>query len=299
LFVRVHRIPLAGETVIGWDFQEPMDGGKGSNQAIAAARLGARTSFVGRLGRDRLGHEAVKWMTDAGVDLRFTSFSEARSTGMGFIILNEHGVPAMVTAMGANEELDRPQVETALASLTGAKVMLTQFEILPDVALHAAADARRHGMTSIVNPAPAADISSGDLSVADVLIPNETEAKLILRLDPASEWNPLDGARDLRGRSHADCVIITLGESGIVGADSSGEWSMRPPKVEVVDTSGAGDVFCAALAVGLVKGWTHQEASRWACHAAALSVTRMGTIPAFPNLDEMERFSSKARRDGS
>jgi ribokinase len=288
IFVRVQRIPLAGETVIGWDFQEPVDGGKGSNQAIAAAKLGVRTSFVGCLGKDRLGQEAVKWMRDVGVDLSLTSFSDSHSTGVGFIILNEKGVPAMVTTMGANEELDNYHVDKALKSLGGAKVMLTQFEIPLEVALHAASVAKQNQMVAIINPAPAAELHPSKLSVADILIPNETEAKLLLNYKPDMEIDPSDLANELREQSGVSCVIITLGEKGFVGSEQSENWSGRAPEVDVVDTSGAGDVFCAAFAAGIVRGWTYRSASDWACQVAALSVTGAGTIPAFPTISEVE-----------
>jgi ribokinase len=290
LFVRVQRIPLAGETVIGWDFQEPIDGGKGSNQAIAAAKLGVETSFVGCLGRDRLGQEAARWMGEVGIDLRFTSYSETCSTGIGFIILNENGVPAMVTSMGANEELDRQHVDMALKSLRGAKVMLTQFEIRPEVALHASSVARENQMTAIINPAPAAEIHPSQLSVADIVIPNETEAKLLLDFNPELEIDPYVMANELQEQSGVSCVIITLGEQGFVGIDQSGSWDGRTPEVDVVDTSGAGDVFCAAFAVGIARGWTYRLASEWACQVAAFSVTRAGTIPAFPTMEEVEHI---------
>ncbi len=290
VFVRVQRIPLAGETVIGWDFQEPIDGGKGSNQAIAAAKLGLKTSFVGCLGKDRLGEEAVKWMREVGIDLRFTSYSETCSTGIGFIILNENGVPAMVTSMGANEELDHHHVDLALKSLRGAKVMLTQFEIRPEVALHASSVARENQMIAIINPAPAAEIHPSQLSVADIVIPNETEAKLLLDYKPELEIDPYAMASELWEQSGVFCVIITLGEQGFVGIDRSGSWGGRVPEVDVVDTSGAGDVFCAAFAVGIARGWTYRLASEWACQVAAFSVTRAGTIPAFPTMEEVKHI---------
>ncbi|NIM95288.1 MAG: ribokinase [Anaerolineales bacterium] len=288
LFVRVHRVPLAGETVMGWDYQEPIDGGKGSNQAIAAAKLGMKTSFVGCLGNDRLGREAVNWMSEVGVDLRHTKFCDTHSTGVGFIILDDNGVPAMVATMGANEVLDQEHINTALNSMRGGKVMLTQFEIRPEMALYAASVAMENNMIAIVNPAPAADIDPSDLSDVDIVIPNEAEAKLLLGYAPDLRIDPLEMAEELRDRSGVVSVIITLGERGIVGSDSSGSWLEGAPKVEVVDTSGAGDVFCAAFAVGIAKEWTYRRASAWACQVAALSVTRAGTIPAFPTIDELE-----------
>jgi len=291
LFVRVERIPLAGETVIGWDYQEPVDGGKGSNQAIAAAKLGVKTSFVGCLGKDRLGQEAAKWMRDVGVDISFTSYCDTRSTGVGFIILNKNGVPAMVTTMGANEELDSQQVDIALKSLRGAKVMLTQFEIRPEVALHASLVAKENQMTAIINPAPAAEIHPSRLSVADIVIPNETEAKLLLGYKPELEIDPIVMANELRNKSSVSCVIITLGDQGFVGFDQSGSWGGKAPEVDVVDTSGAGDVFCAAFAAGIARGWTYRLSSEWACQVAAFSVTRAGTIPAFPTMEEVKNIS--------
>jgi ribokinase len=290
IFVQVHHVPKSGETVLGWNFNEAMDGGKGSNQAIAAAKLGVATSFVGFVGRDRLGLEAEQWMRDAGVDLKHLCFSEKNATGVGFIILDDDGVPAMVSSMGANEELDESHVERALRDLPSARVLLTQFEIRPEVALHAARVARQNKILTIVNPAPACNLPLSQLQVADILTPNETEAKFLL--GDTSE-NDVDFgllAQTLRTASGAGCVMITLGAKGIVGADQDGVWQVEAPHVSVVDTSGAGDEFCAALAVGIVNGKDHRSASAWACKAAALSVTRPGTIPAYPTYKEVEDF---------
>jgi ribokinase len=290
LFIRVSRIPVAGETVIGWDFQEPMDGGKGSNQAIVAAKLGVKTSFVGCLGKDRLGRLAVEWMTSAGVDLSHLYYSETKNTGVGFIILNEARVPAMISSLGANEELDNSRVEQAMDDLRDASVLLTQFEIRPAVAIHAIRLARQHGMIAILNPAPAADMPLEELSSAHILAPNEIEAKVLLGYPPRQQIDPLSLAIELKHRSGVECLIITLGEAGIAGVDSSETWRFPSPKVEVVDTSGAGDVFCGALAVGIVNGLSHKAASIWACQVAALSVTKEGTIPSFPTDEEIDSF---------
>jgi len=287
LFLRVERIPAPGETVIGWDFKEPIDGGKGSNQAIAAARLGARTSFVGCVGQDRLGEEGEKWMRAEGVDLRFLLHSTAVNTGVGFIILDSRGVPAMVTSMGANAELTIEHVDFALSNLQSAKVLLTQFEIPVKVALHAAWVGQKFGMITIINPAPAVKVSCSEMQVADILVPNESEAKELLGIPQSSYRNPLEMAAELIEKSKSNCVIITMGEQGIVGMDSHNTWRAGPPPTEVVDTSGAGDVFCAALAVRILRGDTYKDASEWACKAAALSVTKPGTIPAFPYIQEV------------
>ncbi len=290
LLMRVQRVPVAGETVIGWDYTEPKDGGKGSNQAIAAARLGLRTSFAGCIGKDRLGAEAESWLKEEGVCTDYLFSSSSKSTGVGFILLNDSGVPAMVTALGANAELNYEHVETALSGSRDAEVMLTQFEILPDVALHAAEVAHDYGMTTIVNPAPALTLDLAKLAVADILVPNDKEAKVLLGMHPEEEIELEIAALELMRRSKARCVIITAGEQGIVGVDADQRWQARPPNVMVKDSSGAGDVFCAALAAGLIKGLNPREASIWANSAAALSVTREGTIPSFPTAKEVEEF---------
>jgi ribokinase len=288
--VRVKRLPAVGETVIGWDLKEPQDGGKGSNQAIAAARLGLAVSFVGCIGNDRLGEECKQTLRAEGVDIQHLYQSNSKETGAGIVIVDENGMPAMITTVGANEMLDFQHVSSALEGFKSAKVLLTQFEIRPEVALHAAQMARRLGMTAVVNPAPAAPISLPDLEVADILVPNEVEAKMLLGFDPNVQTDLEDLVQQLRRRSNAKIVIATVGEQGVVGADSSGVWRALPPKVMVMDTSGAGDVFCAALAVGLTQGLDPRAASVWACSVATLSVTREGTIPSFPTAQEVEKF---------
>jgi ribokinase len=292
LFIRVKRPPRLGETVIGWDFQEPVDGGKGSNQAIAVARLGAPVSFVGVVGQDRIGDEGDRWMSEAGVDTSFLRRSSTESSGIGFILLDENGVPAMVTTMGANKELSCEEIDQALDRLDDASVMLTQFEIDIEIALQAARSARERGLTAIVNPAPAPEEPVKGLEAASILTPNETEAKVLLGLDPEADIDPSDMVKKLREATGVPVVIITVGEGGAVGMDELGIWHSKAPKVEVTDTSGAGDVFCAALAVGLIRGMDIRSASNWACLAAAVSVTKPGTIPAFPTLQAVEQFAA-------
>jgi ribokinase len=230
-------------------------------------------------------------LSEEGVDISYLSHSDSEGTGAGIIILDENGIPAMVTTIGANGELSCQQVETALEGLKDADVLLTQFEILPEVALFAARVARQHNMTTIVNPAPASSMNLSDLEVADVLVPNEIEAKVLLGTDPDDKIDLEIVAQELLSLTKAGIVVITAGERGIVGADCTGVWQALPPEVTVVDTSGAGDVFCAALAVGLTGGLDHRAASIWACSVAALSVTTGGTIPSFPSLEDIEEFN--------
>lgn len=290
LFMRVQRAPLPGETVLGWDFQEPVDGGKGSNQAIAAARLGAYTRFIGCVGRDRIGDQGEAWMRDAGVDTRGLIRSENSGSGVGFILLDQAGIPAMVTSMGANKDLTETNVSAAFDQIEGAAVLLTQFEIPLSVALHAATLARARGWKVIVNPAPAVELSLAELAVASILTPNESEARSLLGLPSDDSTPPATLAAMLLARTGCQCVIVTAGEAGAYLALAEAVQHVPALAVTVRDTSGAGDMFCAALAVALAEGCSLPDSARWASGAAALSVTREGTIPAYPTRAELEAF---------
>lgn len=295
LFIHVKRVPVAGETVMGWGYEEPVDGGKGSNQAIAASRLGGEVSFVGCVGRDRLGDEGERWLREAGVDTTFLKRSEDKATVGGFVILDEQGVPAIVAAAGANADLTKEDVETALNELRGARVMLTQFEIDPEVAVHAARIAKELGMITIINTAPAPDGPLEGLDAADILTPNETEAKVLLGLDPEHEMEPIEIARKMHEQTGSKSVLVTVGERGVVAVEGKEEWRVEPPRVQAVDTTGAGDAFNAALAVGLVEGNSLREAAQWGCWVAAYSVTKRGTIPVYPTREAIRGYM-KSRR---
>lgn len=288
-FIHVKRVPVAGETVMGWDYHEPVDGGKGSNQAVAAARLGAAVRFVGCLGRDQRGDDGERWLQEAGVDTAFITRSADKATVGGFVILDEEGMPAIVAALGANADLTRADVDRALAASGSARILLTQFEIEPALALYAARRARDRGMTAIVNPAPA-DAVEG-VEAADILTPNESEAKVLLGLSPEQPLAHRELAQQLRRATGAGTVLVTLGENGVVAADADGSWHTAAPRVHAVDTTGAGDAFNGALAAALARGWALRKGVQWACTAAALSVTRKGTIPIFPTEAEVAAFA--------
>lgn len=290
IFVQVKRVPKAGETVIGWNFDEPVDGGKGSNQAIAAARLGCKTCFVGCVGRDRIGEEGKRWLQEAGVNTDFLRVHEQISSGVGFIMLSENGVPAMVTSMGANAAIERTDIDNALQAAPTSKIFMTQFELPLDIAMYAMKKGREAGKLTILNPGPAPEEPIPFMDAISVLIPNETEAQVLLGREPGETYAAEELARSLRTRTGVDNIIITLGAQGVVGVDDDGHWQLDALDVDVVDTSGAGDVFCAALAVSIVNGKSVREASSWANIVAGLSVTRPGTIPAFPTLDEVTTF---------
>ncbi|MFN2302170.1 MAG: ribokinase [Anaerolineales bacterium] len=298
LFIDVARPPQEGEIIQGSNFRELKDGGKGSNQAIAAARLGSAVSFVGRVGNDRAGQALIEWLDSDSVDHKHLILDRNLSTGAGFNLQTENGDCALVTCMGANEYITKEQIHDALQEFKGAKVLLTQFEIPPEIALYASHLAVESGMISIVNPAPATPVDSLKQHKVSLLIPNRIEATTLLGLHSSISLNKKDLCDALRKASGADVVIVTLGKDGFIGLDHDGFWEMRPPIVEVVDASGAGDAFCAAVGVGIVEGMSIREASRWAAFAAALSVTRQGTIPAFADRHELDEFMQLQKEGG-
>jgi ribokinase len=291
----VDELPKPGETIIGHSMTWPLDGGKGSNQAIAAARLGAAVAFVGCVGIDTLGDSAADALRAADVDLQHLLRSADVSTGCGVNIVDHRGVPEMITILGANTELSQDHVSAALQTYGQAKVVLTQLEIELSVAMHAAALARQHGAISIVNAAPAVASltgTDGQPATFDVLVVNEVEAATLgARFDTGNEAALLSRLQTATG---ARTVIITLGDRGLVAHHEGEQWRLDAEAVVAVDTSGAGDVFCAALATAIAENRPMRDACLWANLAAALSVTRLGTIPAFPRREEVDAAMSRS-----
>jgi ribokinase len=204
----------------------------------------------------------------------------------------------MVTSRGANDELDKGFIEQALSHMPGTKILLTQFEINPEVALYAAQIAHQMGMITIVNPAPAPEDSLNALDYVDILIPNDLEAKQLLGLNPEAKEDSGRLAQALLKKTGCGCVMITVGEKGVVIANRKGIKQIDPPVIRAVDTSGAGDVFCAGVAVGVLEGMDYIKAAEWACYAAALSVATPGTIPSYPCREEVQQFIGKKIGEG-
>lgn len=292
LFMRVDHFPAPDETVLGWDYKQALDGGKGSHQAIACARLGLPTHFVGRIGRDRFGDNGAKWMSDAGVDLTYLCRSKGTATGCGFVMINRQGVPAITTAMGANEEFSPEDVDCAEPVLKQAQLVLVTFEIPLKTALHAVRLAKKWGAFTILTPGPAEPLPPDSLAGVDLLVPNETEARILTTGLPDGPTGPAGLARHLQQRFHLLRVVITLGDRGALVADGHEQEIVPAFKVDVLDTPGAGDAFTAGLAFGLVAGVPLVEAARFGCLAGARAVTVRESIPSFGTLREIREFAS-------
>ena len=295
--MRVSRFPGADETVLGWDYKEALDGGKGSHQAIACARLGLPTHFVGCVGQDRLGGIGASWMTEAGVDLSYLVRSQQTATGCGFVMINPEGIPAITTAMGANAEFSSKEVDRARPIHAQAKLVVITLEIPISTALYAARLARSLRAFTILTPAPAEPFQPGDLAGVDLLVPNENEASTLLSESPDIEKEPSWLAARLREYFGLKQVVITLGEKGALVANGATIQTLPAFRVTAVDTPGAGDAFTAGLAFGLYHEASLADAAIFGCLTAARAVTVRESIPSFGTLAEIAEFARVNRFD--
>lgn len=275
--VRVPHLPSPGETVLGGDAVVG-GGGKGANQAVAAARLGAVTAMVGRVGDDGAGAFLRERLVAEGIEVQHLAIDPERATGTALITVDTDAENAIVVSPGANHAMTPADVEQAEDVIAMGRVVLLQLEVPLDVVAAAAAAAR--GLV-VLNPAPAARLSPEVLSAVDVLVPNEGELGVLAGVERGVE----EAARSLAvGRD----VVVTLGSTGALAVTRHGAEHLAPaPRVAAVDTVGAGDCFCGALGVGLAEGMDMEEAMRFATHAAAVAVTRFGAQDAMPTRAEV------------
>ena len=284
---RVRRLPRMGETAIG-ESVALSPGGKGSNQAVAAARLGAEVVFVSRLGRDAMAGMALSVWEEAGVT-PLVSRSDGAATGIACVMVDARtGDNAIVGHPGAALEMSEAEVEAAADAIRSASVFLTQLEQPLPATIRALEIARRAGVTTVLNPAPAADIPPGMLRLCDYVTPNETEAELLTGVPVATEDGARRAAMELRKRG-AGAAAITLGERGALLHGPDTTLQVPPFRAgRTVETTGAGDAFNGAFAVALAEDGDPGRAVRFACAAAGVSVTRAGTAQSMPRRAEVE-----------
>ncbi|MGW7073562.1 ribokinase [Streptomyces sp. NPDC054855] len=281
LVAYVAKAPQRGETVTGREFRT-LPGGKGANQAVAAARAGAdAVSMIGAVGADAFGTQLRSALEHSGVDTDLLRTVDTAATGTAHIVVDDEGGNAIVVIPGANATL------TALAPgdeglITSADTLLLQLEIPVEGVLAAAQAARRHGVRTILTPAPAQPLPPELLDAVDLLVPNEYEAATLTGLT-----DPHDAARALL--SQVPEVVVTLGSRGSLYAARGAEPVMvQAPHVTAVDTTGAGDTFVGTLAVALAEGGSVRDALTWASSAASLSVQRPGASASMPFRSEID-----------
>ncbi len=282
LTIKTKRIPSTGETVLGNGYSEG-PGGKGSNQAIAARRLGGKVRFVGCVGRDRYGEEALALWEEEEVDAGAVRRVDAH-TGLAFIVVDDKGANAIAVDPGANSHLSPEGIELAKDAIRECGTLLTQLEIPKETAAAAARLVTGAGGKVILNPAPALQASDLDLSSVDIITPNESEFFVLTGTTDIAR-----GARLLLSKGPTT-VIVTLGEKGAHVTTADDSFRVPAPKVRCVDPTGAGDAFNGALAVALAEGEPIRSAVKFANYAGALTVTRDEVVPALPKRRELDEF---------
>jgi ribokinase len=290
LVVRVRSLPRPGETVIGGTFVS-VGGGKGANQAVAAARAGGHTTFIAKLGADAMGDAAVAAFATDGIDTTFITRDPATPSGVAFILVDDRGENSIAVAAGANDCLTPADVDRASAAIRAADILLVQLEIPLETVRHAVSVAHAAGVPVILNPAPARPLDAGLLAQVAILTPNETEAELLTGLTVTDERSAASAASRLLATGLRSAVI-TLGRQGALVAEAAATAHVVGYEVTPVDTVAAGDVFNGCLAVAIAEGGNLIDAARFANAAAAIAVTRHGAQASAPRRDEIFQFQS-------
>lgn len=291
---RAERQPRLGETILGLGFKLG-PGGKGSNQAVAAAKLGVETHFITRLGVDPFADMAMSAWAEAGVTPAVTSTPESY-TGAAYIFVEQAtGDNAIIVAPGAAALISPDDIERQAALIRGASIFVTQLEQPIDAALRALEIGREAGVTTVLNPAPAAALPDAIYPLCDYVTPNETEAEALTGMSVAGIADARAAADALLAKG-ARAAIITLGERGALY--HAKDRSVHVPAFAagpVVETTGAGDAFNGGFAAAIARDFEPVEAVRFGCAVAAISVTRHGTAPSMPSLEEAERLYKRSK----
>jgi ribokinase len=283
---RVAHLPAPGETVLASGFVQAL-GGKGANQAVAAARAGSAVEFVGRVGADLAGEALVTSLRSAGVNTKHVVRDVGGSTGTALIAVDSQGQNSIVVVPGVNANLHVEDIDAARDVIERSSIVLLQLEIPLETVQYAAEMAHRSGTTVLLNPSPAQELPASLLNLVDILVPNEEEVAYLSGM--GSPVDPASAAGMLRTNG-AESVVVTLGDRGAAMIDENGETDIYAYDVEAVDTTGAGDAFVGNLAAALDAGQSLEEAARMASAAAALSVQAAGAQASMPSREQTNAF---------
>ena len=290
LIFRTAQLPRPGETLGARSLQQCM-GGKGANQAVVAARLGALTTFVARVGNDGFGKEAIEAYRADNIDTSFVLRSDNEPTGTAAILVDDDAENCIIVVPGANGDVSAADVRCATKVITQSDAVLCQLETPVAAAVEAFRIARSAGVKTILTPAPAKRITDELLQLCDLCVPNKIEITAITGVSISNQADAVTAATELRQRGVKQ-IALTLGGDGVLICDDTGCTHIAATKVDAVDTTGAGDAFTAALAVSLAEGESLADAARTAAIVAAISVTRPGTQTSFPTKQQVEAWPS-------
>ena len=290
--IRVARVPAPGETVNA-SALSLLSGGKGGNQAVALARMGVHTSMIGCVGKDAAGQTLCEALHENGVDVALVREVAGVPSGSAFVLIDEAGENRIVIVAGCNGEVGSPELANLEGSLSGARVLLLQFEIPVGIVMRAARAARAAGVDVILDPAPAQAFPAALRGLVDILTPNETEAAALAGHSVDDDRSALACTRFLREQWQARIVILKRGAKGVIVDSGNGPRVVPAPKVDVTDTTAAGDVFNGALGAAMCNGSPLDDAIGVAITAAALSVTKTGGQNSFPTSHDVRRLVSR------
>ncbi|MBC2596018.1 ribokinase [Ruficoccus amylovorans] len=292
MIVEAAHLPRPGETVLGNDFRMSC-GGKGANQAVAAAKAGADVAFIGRIGQDGFGGRALESLSKVGIDTSRIGIDPTSHTGVALISVAPSGENQITVSSGANAFLSKTDIRRSAPALAQARIALAQLEIPLSAVCEAAMLAAENGIPFILNPAPAFALPRDLLELTSFITPNESECEILTGIRPDSKSALGKAAEQLMAQG-VKGVLITLGKRGTYFATAERHLLIEAFPVQARDTTGAGDTFNGAFAVALADGLAPEEAIRFANAAAALSVTRTGTHDAAPLRSEIQSHLAKA-----
>ena len=285
MVIKADHLPMPGETILGGTFfMNP--GGKGANQAVAAARLNGAVTFICKTGNDIFGRQSLQLFEEEGINTSFILSDPKHPSGVALITVDKNAENCIVVASGANACLLPQDLVNAHALIAGATIVLMQLEIPIETVAYVTGIAAAAGVTVVLNPAPAREIPAELMRHISVLTPNKTEAEMLSGITIIDRESAAVAARAIRNKG-VDTVIITLGSEGALVVTDTLVEMIHAPKVQAVDTTAAGDVFNGALAVALSENKPILDAVAFACKAASISVTRMGAQASAPYFKEV------------
>jgi ribokinase len=291
LVVKSKRIPAVGETILGGDFIM-VPGGKGANQAVAAAKLGAEVYFIAKLGNDVFAEQSLDNFKKETVNTKHVIQTSEAPSGVALIMVDDEGNNLIVVAPGANQTLLPADVERAESDIASCGAVVAQLEVPLETIEFAAKMANDLKVPFVLDPAPARELGPELLSMVDVLTPNETEAQILTGIEVTDEESARAAAKNLLERD-IKAVILTLGGKGFLLADNKEARYVSAQKVDAVDSTAAGDAFTGSLAVGIAENKPLLDAALFANYVAALSVTKMGAQSSMPTLGEVKSFMNR------
>ncbi len=288
MVIKADRLPVPGETVIGGTFfMNP--GGKGANQAVAAARLGGKVTFIAKTGNDVFGKQSLELFKSEGINTEYIFSDQKNPSGVALITVDSNGENCIVVASGANASLSPADMESAKNEIEQGEIVLMQLEIPIETVEYATEMASKNGIKVVLNPAPARALSDKLLKSVYIITPNKSEAEILSGIK-VYDWESAKKAAEVIRVKGVNIVVITLGDLGALVCDNGTFHQVNAVKVDAIDTTAAGDTFCGALCVGISEGKSIVDSVKMAAKASALTVTRMGAQSAIPFRSELSKL---------